>query len=63
MPVAMALKLGGLIRFVARDFLDFVLHQKKWWVTALILTLAVFVGFVLMNEPRGVRPLIYNFEF
>ena len=49
-----------MIEFVARDFADFVLHHKKWWVTMLIIVVAVMIGMVLMNEQRGVRPLIYT---
>ena len=56
-------QLGRVLRFVGRDFLDFLMHQKKWWLTALILTLAFFLGFIAMNEPRGVRPIIYDSQF
>lgn len=55
-------RLGDTLKFVVRDFADFVLNQKKWWLTALLLTLALFIGLVLMNEPQGVRPIIYSLE-
>ena len=49
-----------LVRFVARDFIDFVVHQKKWWLTGLLLVIAAFVALAFFNEPRPVRPIIYT---
>ena len=49
-----------LIKFVVHDFMDFVLHQKKWWITALLIIIGVFIAVALFNEPRAVRPIIYT---
>ena len=61
--MAMESKLGQLLRFVGRDFIDFLLNQKKWWLTALLLTLAFFLGMIVLTEPKGVRPIVYDTEF
>lgn len=53
-------KVGGLLRFVGRDFIDFLMNQKKWWLTALLLTLAFFLALVFLNEPKSVRPIVYD---
>lgn len=52
--------LRRIIAIVLRDFVDFVLHQKKWWITTLLIIVAVLVGLILVNEQRAVRPLIYS---
>ena len=56
-------KLGRALRFLGRDFVDFLMNQKKWWLTALLLTLAFFFGLVVLNEPQGVRPMVYDRQF
>jgi hypothetical protein len=53
-------KLVRFLQFVGRDFLDFLIHQKRWWLTALLLTLAAFIGLIVLTEPQGVRPIIYD---
>jgi len=48
-----------MVAFVVRDFVDFVLHQKKWWLTALLLIIAALVAVILFNGQPAVRPMIY----
>src|SRR5262245_30105759 len=56
----LTMSLRSTVRFVVRDFSDFVLHQKKWWLTMLVIIISIFVAVVLLTEPRGVRPMIYS---
>jgi hypothetical protein len=49
-----------LLGFVVHDFVDFILHGKRWWVTAMIVTLVVFALLILSNEHHAVRPIIYT---
>ena len=56
-------KVGQFLRFVAHDFIDFVLNQKKWWLTALLVTLAFFLGMIVLTEPKGARPIVYDSQF
>ena len=35
---------------IAREFVDFIVHNKLWWMTPLIIVLAKMVGFILFAE-------------
>ena len=41
------------------EFLDFALHNKKWWLTP-ILVLLVLVGVLIVLGGSGVAPFIYS---
>ena len=56
-------KLGRLLAYIAHDFIDFIINQKKWWLTALLLTLALFAALIVSNRPTGVRPIVYDTDF
>jgi len=43
----------------AAEFLSFVLHNKKWWLTPIILVLALVAALVLLGG-TGVAPFIYS---
>ncbi len=47
-------------RGIAREFLDFIVHNKAWWMTPIILVLAVLVGLILFAESSPVLPFIYT---
>jgi hypothetical protein len=54
--------LREMIGFVVRDFADFVLHQKKWWVTVFLIIVAAFIAVVYFSGQPAVRPIIYMNE-
>jgi hypothetical protein len=43
----------------AAEFLSFVLHNKKWWLTPIILIL-VLVAVLVVLGGTGVAPFIYS---
>ena len=42
------------------EFWDFILHEKIWWMTPLIVFLMLMVGFILFVEASPVLPFIYT---
>ncbi len=46
----------GLIR----EFSDFIIHNKLWWMTPIVVVLALMVGFILFAESSPVLPFIYT---
>ena len=42
-----------------RQFLQFLLHNKKWWLTPIIVVLLVLGALVLLGG-TGVAPFIYS---
>jgi Family of unknown function (DUF5989) len=49
----------GRRRGPAAEFLRFVLHNKKWWLTPIIVVL-VLVGILAVLGGSGVAPFIYT---
>jgi len=45
---------------IAREFVDFIIHNKLWWMTPIIIVLALMVGFILFAESSPVLPFIYT---
>jgi len=45
---------------IAREFADFIIHNKLWWMTPIILVLALMVGFILFAESSPILPFIYT---
>ena len=45
---------------LAGDFVDFLLHNKAWWLTPIILVLLAMVAFILFAESSPVLPFIYT---
>ena len=41
------------------EFLDFLLHNKKWWLTPIILVL-LLVGLLVIFAGTGAAPFIYT---
>jgi len=41
------------------EFYGFVLHNKKWWLTPIIVVL-ILVGFLAVLGGSGVAPFIYT---
>jgi hypothetical protein len=44
---------------VVAEFLDFLLHNKKWWITPIILVLLIF-GVLIMLGGTAAAPFIYT---
>jgi len=45
---------------IAREFIDFIRYNKAWWMTPIILVLALMVAFILFAESSPVLPFIYT---
>ncbi len=43
-----------------QEFWGFIVHNKAWWMTPIILVLGFMVGFILMAESTPVLPFIYT---
>ena len=41
------------------EFIDFVLHNKKWWLTPIIVVLLV-LGLLVLLSGTGAAPFIYT---
>lgn len=41
------------------EFWDFIVHEKIWWMTPIVLVLLAMVGFILFAEASPVLPFIY----
>ncbi len=46
-------------RSLLREFWDLLRHNKKWWLTPIILVL-LFVGLFLILATTGAAPFIYT---
>ena len=44
---------------MAAEFLDFILHNKKWWLTPIIIVL-LLLGLVTLLSGTGAAPFIYT---
>ena len=45
---------------LAREFADFIIHNKAWWMTPIIIVIALMVAFILFAESSPVLPFIYT---
>lgn len=50
---------SGRQRGVVAEFFDFVAHNKKWWLTPILLLLIV-LGVLVVLGGSGVAPFIYS---
>ena len=46
-------------RGIVGEFFDFLLHNKKWWLTPIIVVL-LLVGLLVVLGGTGVAPFIYT---
>ena len=44
---------------LVREFIDFLLHNKKWWLAPIIVVL-LFVGLLVILAGTGAAPFIYT---
>ncbi len=47
---------GGLLK----EFMDFIVHNKAWWLTPIILVILAMVAFILFAESSPVLPFVYT---
>ena len=45
---------------LAQEFWGFIVHNKAWWMTPIIIVLALMVAFILFAETSPVLPFIYT---
>jgi hypothetical protein len=43
-----------------KEFIDFIIHNKAWWMTPIIIILMLMVGFILLVDSSPVLPFIYT---
>jgi len=41
------------------EFKDFIVHEKIWWMTPIVVVLLAMVAFILFAEASPVLPFIY----
>ncbi len=46
-------------RGLAAEFWDFIVHEKIWWMTPILVVLLAMVAFILYAEASPVLPFIY----
>ncbi len=44
---------------ILREFVDFLLHNKKWWLTPIIIVLLLF-GLLIVLGGSAAAPFIYT---
>lgn len=44
---------------IVAEFLDFLLHNKKWWITPIVVVLLLF-GLLIMLGGTAAAPFIYT---
>ncbi len=47
-------------RGLVGEFWDFILHNKAWWMTPIVLVILLMVAFILFAESSPVLPFIYT---
>ena len=45
---------------LVREFADFIVYNKAWWMTPIILVLAIMVAFILFAETRPLLITIFR---
>jgi hypothetical protein len=45
---------------LAQEFWGFIVHNKAWWMTPIVVVLAAMVAFILLAETSPVLPFIYT---
>ena len=47
-------------RGILSEFKDFIIHNKAWWMTPIILVLLLMIALILLTESAPVLPFIYT---
>ncbi|MDP2314574.1 MAG: DUF5989 family protein [Pseudomonadota bacterium] len=51
--------LPGAPKSILSEFWDFIVHEKLWWMTPIVVVLLAMVAFILFAEASPVLPFIY----
>lgn len=43
-----------------REFLEFLKHQKSWWLTPILILVVLFVLLLLITQSGSLSPFIYR---
>ena len=52
-------KLPTRSRSLVSEFRDFIIHEKIWWMTPILVVLLAMVAFILFAEASPILPFIY----
>jgi hypothetical protein len=44
---------------IAKEFLEFLKHRKKWWLTPIVVLLALLGTLIVLTEGSALAPFIY----
>ncbi len=44
---------------IFKEFLSFLIHEKKWWLIPLIVILMLLVGLMFLLESSSIAPFVY----
>ena len=44
---------------IFREFISFLVNEKKWWLVPLIIILLILVGLMFLLESSSVSPFVY----
>ncbi len=47
-------------RGLIAEFWDFLLHEKVWWMTPIVVVLVAMVAFILASDTGVILPFIYT---
>jgi hypothetical protein len=47
-------------RGLVGEFWDFIVHNKAWWLTPIIIVILAMVAFILFAESSPVLPFVYT---
>ena len=53
------IKLPDAQKSLLGEFWDFIVHEKIWWMTPIVIVLVAMVIFILVAEANPVLPFIY----
>jgi len=42
------------------EFLDFIVHNKAWWMTPIVIVLILMVSFIVFIDSSPILPFIYT---
>jgi hypothetical protein len=42
------------------EFWDFIVHNKAWWMTPIVVVILAMVAFILLAESSPVLPFVYT---
>ena len=45
---------------LVREFADFIVHNKAWWMTPIIIVLLLMIAVILFTQSSPVLPFIYT---